>query len=85
LTLFESIHAYKNIDYATIHIWPKNWSWFKDTAIGQAMPKVISNTTSYIAKHIAVTAKLDKPLVVEEFWLAKGLSGIPGKDSHHFP
>jgi mannan endo-1,4-beta-mannosidase len=71
LTLFESIHADKNIDYATIHIWPKNWSWFKDTAIGQAMPRVISNTTSYIAKHIAVTAKLDKPLVVEEFGLPR--------------
>jgi mannan endo-1,4-beta-mannosidase len=76
MTLFESIHADKNIDYATIHIWPKNWSWFKDTAIGQAMPKVISNTTSYITKHIAVTTKLDKPLVVEEF-------GLP-RDFHAF-
>jgi len=71
MKVYEEIHADKNIDYLTIHIWPKNWSWFKDTAIGQSMPRVISNTTSYIAKHIAVTAKLHKPLVVEEFGLPR--------------
>lgn len=76
MDLFETIHADKNIDYATIHIWPKNWSWFRDTAIGQAMPTIISNTTSYIARHIAVTTKLDKPLVLEEF-------GLP-RDNHAF-
>src|SRR6266404_6589683 len=25
--LFEEVHADKNIDYLTIHIWPKNWGW----------------------------------------------------------
>lgn len=84
LTLFESIHADKNIDYATIHIWPKNWSWFKDTAIGQSMPVVISNTTSYIAKHIAVTAKLQKPLVVEEFGLPRDFQNFQVKSPTTF-
>ncbi|MDR3188796.1 MAG: cellulase family glycosylhydrolase [Prevotellaceae bacterium] len=27
MELFEAIHADPNVDYLTIHIWPKNWSW----------------------------------------------------------
>jgi mannan endo-1,4-beta-mannosidase len=27
MQLFEEIHADPNVDYLTIHIWPKNWSW----------------------------------------------------------
>jgi mannan endo-1,4-beta-mannosidase len=27
MQLFEDIHADPNVDYLTIHIWPKNWSW----------------------------------------------------------
>ena len=28
MKLFEEIHADKNTDYLTIHIWAKNWNWF---------------------------------------------------------
>ena len=31
LKLYEEIHAGKNVDYLTIHIWPKNWGWFTGT------------------------------------------------------
>ena len=27
MQLFETIHEDPNVDYLTIHIWPKNWSW----------------------------------------------------------
>jgi len=27
MSLFEKIHSDKNVDYLTMHIWPKNWSW----------------------------------------------------------
>ncbi|MEO5563929.1 MAG: hypothetical protein ABIR18_10855 [Chitinophagaceae bacterium] len=76
IQLFETIHADKNIDYATIHIWPKNWSWFSDTAIAKGLDRVIANTTTYINKHAAITNKIDKPLVLEEF-------GLP-RDQHLF-
>lgn len=29
MQLFETIHADPNVDYLTIHIWPKNWSWIR--------------------------------------------------------
>src|SRR5690606_11396930 len=28
VAVYEQIHADRNIDYLTIHIWPKNWGWF---------------------------------------------------------
>jgi mannan endo-1,4-beta-mannosidase len=71
LQLFEEIHADKNVDYLTIHIWPKNWSWFRDTAIKKDWQRIISNTENYINKHAVVAQKLNKPLVIEEFGLPR--------------
>ncbi len=71
LQLFQEIHADKNIDYLTIHIWPKNWSWFRDTAINKDWEKIITNTDNYINKHAAIADKLNKPLVIEEFGLPR--------------
>lgn len=76
IDVFEKIHADKNIDYATIHIWPKNWSWFKDTAIAASFNGIVINTNTYIDKHLAVVKKLGKPLVLEEF-------GLP-RDKHSY-
>ncbi len=71
MEVFKAIHADKNIDYATIHIWPKNWGWFKDTSIAANFDKVVTNTTAYINKHIEAARQLNKPLVVEEFGLPR--------------
>lgn len=68
---FSAIHQDKNIDYATIHIWPKNWSWFKDTSIAKNLDTVFANTTDYIKRHVAAMQKIDKPLVIEEFGLPR--------------
>jgi mannan endo-1,4-beta-mannosidase len=76
LDVFETVHADKNIDYSTIHIWPKNWSWFKDTSIAKDFADVVKRTGEYITKHATVAANLQKPLVVEEF-------GLP-RDGHSF-
>ncbi|HET7896319.1 MAG TPA: glycoside hydrolase family 2 TIM barrel-domain containing protein, partial [Flavisolibacter sp.] len=69
--LFAAIHADKNIDYITIHIWPKNWSWFKDTSIAAGMANVIEQTKNYILQHAAIAQKLQKPMVLEEFGLPR--------------
>lgn len=79
MEVFEAVHADKNVDYATIHIWPKNWQWFKDTAISKDMAQVKANTNAYIDKHIPVVKRLNKPLVIEEFGLPRnGQSFTPG-------
>ena len=71
MDVFRSIHEDRAIDYLTIHIWPKNWGWFSDTAIGRSFEKVLENTGAYIKRHTAVAIELKKPLVIEEFGLPR--------------
>lgn len=71
MQVFEEIHANKNVDYATIHIWPKNWSWYSDSTFKNDFKNVVSKTAAYINEHAAVMQKINKPLVVEEFGLPR--------------
>ncbi len=71
LELFEEIHADKNVDYLTIHIWAKNWGWFKEDKVAEGFPNVIQKATEYINQHLPIAQKLNKPLVIEEFGLPR--------------
>jgi mannan endo-1,4-beta-mannosidase len=71
LSLFEEIHRDKNIDYLTIHIWPKNWAWFENGKMAEQYGKAEKMTRDYISEHAAVARRLGKPLVVEEFGLPR--------------
>jgi mannan endo-1,4-beta-mannosidase len=76
--LCERIHADKNIDYLTIHIWPVNWGWAPrsnpDSGIGNACLK----SGEYIYEHVAMAKKINKPLVIEEFGYSRkdNVSGV---------
>ncbi len=63
------IHSYKNIDYATIHIWPANWGWVTDSTLISDMPLAKMLTDEYVREHAKALAdaKVVKPLVLEEF------------------
>jgi len=74
--LFKEIHSAKEIDYLTLHIWPKNWGWFQDTSIHSGLPVVIRKSIEYIRAHQLIADELNKPLVIEEF-------GLP-RDNHSF-
>ena len=67
LELWEQIHNDDNIDYATFHIWPKNWSWIDMDNIAEGVPTAIKNSEDYITRHIEVAKRLNQPLVLEEF------------------
>lgn len=71
LGLFEAVHNDKNIDYLTIHIWPKNWGWFRDKHMAEDLPKAVSETEKYIDENLAVAARLNKPMVIEEFGMPR--------------
>jgi len=73
---FIALHQDKNIDYATIHIWPKNWGWFSDTGITKGRDTIYKNTRDFINRHEVAANKIGKPLVIEEF-------GLP-RDQHSF-
>jgi mannan endo-1,4-beta-mannosidase len=76
LELFEEVHADKNVDYLTIHIWAKNWGWFSGDKIAEDFPNVLQKASEYIEQHVPIAKKLNKPLVIEEF-------GLP-RDRHSF-
>jgi mannan endo-1,4-beta-mannosidase len=76
MELYQRIHSDSNIDYLTIHIWPKNWSWIKPDSIPQTVEGAILKTNDYIAKHLGIAILLKKPLVIEEF-------GLP-RDNHKY-
>jgi len=76
MKLFEEIHADKNIDYLTIHIWAKNWGWFEGEKLAEGFPNVLEKATAYLDAHLKIAGKLGKPLVLEEF-------GLP-RDRHSF-
>lgn len=71
MKLFEEIHADKNVDYLTIHIWAKNWGWFKEDKVAEGFPNVIEKATAYVNDHLEIAKKLNKPLVLEEFGLPR--------------
>jgi mannan endo-1,4-beta-mannosidase len=71
IKLFEEIHADKNVDYLTIHIWAKNWGWFKEDKVAEGFPNIVEKATDYINQHLVIAQKLNKPLVIEEFGLPR--------------
>ena len=67
-------HSLKDIDFLTFHIWPQNWGWFAPNpaaASEASLAAALRNTTAYIDEHIAIAEQVGKPLVLEEFGLAR--------------
>jgi len=60
----------ENIDYLTVHIWIQNWMWYnphKPKTLDSAQKKAIR----YLDKHIKIANEMNKPLVLEEFGIAR--------------
>jgi mannan endo-1,4-beta-mannosidase len=69
--IFERTHQNPNIDYLTMHIWPKNWNWFKADNAEKTLPPTLENAGKYIDKHVAVANHLKRPIIIEEFGLPR--------------
>jgi mannan endo-1,4-beta-mannosidase len=76
MEVYKTMHADKNIDYLTIHMWPKNWNWFKDTALNANMDNIIKKAEAHTEIHVAVAKELNKPLVMEEFGMPRDLGSL---------
>lgn len=96
MTLWTAIHLYPDVDYATIHIWPYNWSWIIPTHVADSVSVACDRTTAYINNHF--TALRDsltsngaglKPIVLEEFGYPRdGMatatgSAVTGRDAYY--
>lgn len=71
IEIFKRTHSNPNIDYLTMHIWPKNWNWFKAEDAQKTLPIAIENAGVYIEKHVKVANDLQRPIIIEEFGLPR--------------
>lgn len=71
MEIFERTHQNPNIDYLTMHIWPKNWNWFKADNAEKTLPTTLENAGIYIDKHVKVANNLKRPIIIEEFGLPR--------------
>ena len=67
---FVTTHADPNIDYATIHIWPQNWGWY-DPKNPSTYTEAEGRAHQYFVTAANQAASIKKPLVLEEFGLAR--------------
>ena len=79
--LFRKIHAFPEIDYVCIHIWPYNWRWLGpasgpltnglakngETSVVDSVPFASRMTRAYMDRCWDVVKDLNKPMVLEEF------------------
>lgn len=79
--LFRKIHAFPEIDYICIHIWPYNWRWLGpasgpltnglakngETSVVDSVPFASRMTHAYMDRCWDVVKDLNKPMVLEEF------------------
>jgi mannan endo-1,4-beta-mannosidase len=72
---FVATHDGEHIDYATIHIWPENWDWF-DPRSPETYEEAEAKAIAYIEEHVALSGQLGKPLVIEEFGLARDFASL---------
>lgn len=70
-----------NIDYITMHIWAQNWGWFDPSQGEEAYQEALKKVDSYWDDHILAAKKLNKPIVLEEFGIARDSSSYNPKSS----
>ncbi|MBB4659947.1 glycoside hydrolase 5 family protein [Parvularcula dongshanensis] len=81
---FTGAHDGDAIDYATFHMWPRNWSWFDPMDADGTIDGAMAQVGAYIDQHIALAEELGKPIVLEEFGLDRADEVLtPGSPSPH--
>ena len=70
-TLFKKAHRSDYIDYCTMHIWPENWGWYDPLKAEQSFPVALEKAKQYVEIHQKVAGRIGKPLVLEEFGMAR--------------
>jgi mannan endo-1,4-beta-mannosidase len=64
-------HNFKNIDYATIHLWVQNWAFYDPYKADSTYGPSIDFARSYIKGQLEKAAPLNKPLVLEEYGISR--------------
>ena len=68
---FYNDHDHPRIDYATVHVWPQNWEWYSPGDPNGTYASALNKSLEYVRAHVDMAQQLNKPLVLEEFGLAR--------------
>jgi len=69
---FITAHKTPAIDYVTVHMWLKNWGWLKEPVLGDEFENTAIRARDHVEEHTKIATEiLKKPLVLEEFGLAR--------------
>ena len=63
-----------NVDYITMHIWVQNWGWFTMDDGEKSYNDALEKVESYWTKHVEAAKELKKPIILEEFGIARDSS-----------
>lgn len=70
--VFIAAHQTPAIDYVTVHMWLKNWSWIKLVELSPEFEDAARKAHDHVEMHTKIaTDILKKPLVLEEFGLPR--------------
>lgn len=69
-TQFERVSRSPYLDYLTFHIWIENWGWY-DPRQPDTFNRSLGRTMGYVADHVAIAEQLRKPIVLQEFGVAR--------------
>jgi mannan endo-1,4-beta-mannosidase len=67
----ETVHAFRNVDYMTMHLWVQNWGVYDPFRADSTFEPAVAYAIDYIGTHEAMARKLNKPLVMEEFGISR--------------
>lgn len=70
-THFEELAAVQELDYLTIHLWIENWSRYIPARAEETFFPSCGFAMAYIADHLAIAEKVNKPMVLEEFGVSR--------------
>lgn len=75
-TQFARVSRSRYLDYLTVHLWPQNWGWFDPRQADVTFDRSVGRSIAYIAEHVAIAEAVHKPMVLEEFGLARDGNGF---------
>lgn len=65
--LWQQLHTNPDIDYLTVHVWPKNWNWYDPKNEAESLITSIKHAFHYIDEHHSFAVASGRPMVLEEF------------------